>query len=123
MRRPGMTTFLHRLSRLLARPADDRGRPAIARSIDRDNAEGHRRETNRLVMLRIGFNVALLLVLSSTESSIAHAKALQQLLVICAVVTSLIALIMRERWSSSVLNRWDEALFFVMIASGLRAFT
>ena len=78
-----------------------------------------RKLQNRTVLTRIGLKIAFALLFASARPNMAEAA--EQLLSICAMLSAGLALMFRERWSRSLMTRWDEAAFFLFVSCGLHA--
>ena len=116
-----LATILHRLRQTLAAPVDDPRLPPTGNS-DQAGADNKRADHNRFLLLRIICNILFLLAMAGIGSNVDHLKMFEQLLNICSVVNVVFALVMREKWSLSMLSRWDEAIIFGTLSLGLRLF-
>lgn len=74
---------------------------------------------NRSVLTRIGLKITFALLFASGRPDMAASA--EQLLSICAMLSAGLALMFRERWSRSLMTRWDEAAFFLFVSCGIHA--
>jgi hypothetical protein len=122
VKQPNLTDFLHRLSQAILRSPTDRIARNAMKNEDQETSERRLRQDNHQFFARVAFNFALMLFLVTIMPSADRIKAYESLLIICSQVTCVFALIRRERWSLTTLNRWDDALIFTTLALGLRIF-
>ncbi|WP_165491068.1 hypothetical protein [Lichenihabitans psoromatis] len=103
-------------------PPGERVRPFGRQSEGRRPFEGNQAQLNRLMMVRIGWTLSFLMFLASFAQDGNHVGLFERLLTTCALADMVLAVLLWEKWSTTSLSRWDEAILFMTLAMGLSLF-
>ena len=116
-----LATLLSRLCRLFVLP-EEHGRPTEVPKAGGGRLGDDQAQINRLMMVKIGWTLSFLMVLATFAQDGDRLKLFEQLLNTYSLMDTLLAVLLRDKWSAAGLSRWDEVIFFVTISMGLRLF-